>query len=170
MSDYSDLEQFDQGFVPTERNSQFRPGLDSIPDGDYSWSIVSAELTTTQKSETRILRTELRCEELGKVIERVYFLTTQEQADRLGGDLATLGYDVGTWTAQHGKKFSAELVKAVMTMAGRRFKGTKKTAPNKNQPEKPYHNLYINAPLSGLATAPIATHHVAAPSANEIPF
>lgn len=145
MSEYSDLEAFDDDFTPSQ--SGYRPGLEAVADGNYDWTILHATLDLTQRTQDRILRLELRCEQTAQVIEYPYFLRGQPQVDRLGGDLSTLGFDVGTWNSAHGKKFSVELPKAITQLPGIRFNGTKKTNSNKDNPEKPYHNLFLNARL-----------------------
>lgn len=174
MTDYTkDLEQFDDAFTPKQGITS---GIEAISDGAYDFTILNAALTTTKTSQTLILRMEIKCESLGVVAEKPYFLTSQEQIDRLGGDLATLGFPVGTWNAANGKKFSVEMSKAIGQLPGLRFKGTKKTSENKKDATKPYHNLYINSPLpkAGSIGAPPMSADIGTAqtpvAAGEIPF
>lgn len=151
-ADCSELEAYDDGFTP-QQPGQFKPGLDAVTDGDYDWTILTAHLERTPQKNQLILRLDLRVEQTGLVIERPYFFDEQKKIDALGGDLSVLGFDVGQWKAPT-RPFSKELPKAVAKLPGIRFKGTKKISPNKQDPDKPWHNLYINARLSD---APAAT-------------
>ena len=173
MSEYHDLEQFDGEFVP-QQNPNFQPGLDTIADGSYDWTILHASLDLTPRTQDRLLRLELKCEQTTQVVQHTYFLTGVDRVNMLGGDLATLGFEVGTWTAEHGKKFSQELPKAVAELPGIRFKGTKKANPGKNDPTKVYHNLYVNSRIPGRVEVPARSGRAgttAAPAgANSIPF
>lgn len=175
-TDYTkDLEQFDDAFAPKQGITN---GLEALADGAYDFTILNANISTTKNSGTTILRLEIKCEQLGSIVEKPYFMTGQEQIDRLGGDLATLGFPAGTWNKEHGKKFSVEMAKAIDQLPGLRFKGTKKTNPNKSDPSKPYHNLYINAPLpkAGSVGGPVMTPDIGAnsgvtqPANSGIPF
>jgi hypothetical protein len=168
----ADLEQFDGEFTPSAGGRL--PNLEAVPPGDYDWTILRAELSTTPKTGDRILRLDLKCEQSGQAVQHVYFFRQQEQVNHLGGDLAVLGFPVGTWTPSQGKKFSAELPKAVGELPGRRFKGTRANNKDKADATKTYHNLYLNArlPDADPGTLAQATQPASQPAngGDEIPF
>lgn len=171
MAEYDDLASFDDAFTP-QQSSNFRPGLDALAPGSYDFTILSAALDITQKSQDRILRVELRVEQTAQVIEHCYFFQRQESVDRLGGDLATLGFDVGLWKPPH-RPFSKELPRALVQLPGRRFKGTKAVNPAKDNSGKLYHNLWINSRLPDGAVPPTSSGQsppATGQSADSIPF
>jgi hypothetical protein len=169
VSNFSDLEQFDSAFTP-QQSGNFKPGLDALADGIYDFTILASNLDRTPKSNDLIIRVELRVEQTAQVVEFAYFLRDQAQADRLGGDLSILGFPVGTWTPKHGKKFSEELPKAVGQMRGLRFKAQKKANPSKNDPQKIYQNLYLQAKLSNADPHNLPATASATEKKDEIPF
>jgi hypothetical protein len=138
-----ELSRYDQDYVPQAGR---RPGLDSLADGDYDFMIQGADLSRTEQKREPILRLELKTLLAGNVIEHVYFFRTQDNVDRLGADLCTLGFDADQWTSQNGRRFSAELPAAVARLTGVRFRGHKTTVVKDG---KTYHNLYVNARLAG---------------------
>jgi hypothetical protein len=162
-----ELEAYDDGFTP-QQSSNFRPGLEAIADGSYDFTILTADLSRTPKTNDLILRWELRVEQTAQVVERSYFFRRQEDVDRLGGDLSVLGFDVGLWKAP-ARPFSKELPKAVVQLPGRRFKGTKKANPGKDDPSKIYQNLYVNARLPDAAAGSLPPPSTPAPSSAEPP-
>jgi hypothetical protein len=147
------LAEFDRDFTPQKPAGSFRSGLDTVADGDYAWTILSAEFRITTKSGDSILSLEVRNEGTAQVVEKAYFLRTQQNVNILGGDLEMLGFDVGNWKPPT-RAFSIELDKAIPQLRGRRFQGTKKTVPNRDKPHEPYHNLYINARLDNATQMP----------------
>lgn len=163
-----DLDAYGDGFTP-QQPGNFKPGLDALADGSYDFTILNAALELTPKQNIRICRAEFRVEQTGQIVERSWFLNNQEKVDQFGGDLAVLGFPVGTWKGQLG----VEIPKAVVQLAGRRFKGTKVTAPNKQDANKPWHNLYINARLPDAAAATFGPNGTPAGGSNGggvIPF
>jgi hypothetical protein len=149
---FEDLTQYDETFDPTAVG-QRRPGLDSIPDGTYDWTILTAKREMTSRTNERILRLELRNETTGQVVDLHYYFRTQQAVNRLGQDLATLGFDVANWTVANDRPVHVELPRAVADLPGRRFVGKKVTRPNKKAPDKPYHNLDIAKPLDRATVA-----------------
>jgi hypothetical protein len=139
-----DIARFDHDFTPQQAGN-FRPSLEAIPDGDYDWTILTASFDETPKEKKRILRLEVKCEQTTKVVEKVYFFESQQNVDVLGGDLSTLGFDVGEWKAP-ARPFSQEIHKAIAKLPGMRFRGTKKT-------NKQYPNLFITARLADATPA-----------------
>lgn len=145
---HDDIDRWDREYKP-EQNTQ-RAGPELLPDGDYDFQIVSAELTVTPKTEEPIFRLTLRVLTpgmyQGQLLERVNFFRTQANVDRLGGDLITLGFDADQWTVKAGRPFSKELQKAAPLLRGRCFKGRKQANPS-DDGKKTYHNLYCNTRL-----------------------
>jgi hypothetical protein len=170
-----ELSRYDQDYVPQAGR---RPGLDSLADGDYDFAIQGADLARTEKTRQPILRLELKVVPGGQILEHVYFFSEQRNVDRLGADLCTLGFDADQWTAQNGRRFSAELPAAVARLTGIRFRGHKVTVTKDG---KTHHNLYVNArlagtPMPGAAGPPRAPRPVPQPAAaapnrdQDIPF
>jgi hypothetical protein len=131
------LEHFDQGFIP--RTSNFLPGLESLTDGVWVFTIQSAELTKTPRSDDDIVRWTYDVENAHRV-EATTFLRTQANANSLGSDLFLLGFATNTWTAANNKLFSHELPKALANVKGIRFRAQK---TSKVDGSKTYHNLKI---------------------------
>ena len=144
---FDELTAFDQEYAPQAGR---RPGIDTLPNGEYDFLILEAELSRTQKDRELILKLFLRVEssltEQGKVVERAYFFRTQTSIDILGSDLCTLGFDADRWTPEFGRKFSQELPAAMAKLEGIKFRG-KKTTKVKPGGET-YHNLFVNARLA----------------------
>jgi hypothetical protein len=138
-----ELSRYDRDYVPQAGR---RPGIDTLADGDYDFLIQGAILDRTEKNREPILKLELKAAPGGNVIEHAYFFRTQDNIDRLGADLCTLGFDADQWTAQNGRRFSAELPAAVARLTGLRFRGHKTTVQKDG---KTFHNLYVNARLAG---------------------
>jgi hypothetical protein len=151
-----DLERFDLEYKPSE----MAPGLESLPDGDYGLEITSASIERTEKTRDAILRIGLRVASGsldGHECETVYFFRSQQNVDILGNDLCQLGLDADCWTAQHGRRFSEELPKALGSLIGVRFRARKLTKPNPKKTGEFFHNLRINGRIpSGSAAMPPA--------------
>jgi hypothetical protein len=142
--DTSWLAQFDSDFRPEQ---PIRPGLETLSDNqDYDCQITDARLDATRTGQ-RLLRVGLRINN-GTVIEHTYWLNTQMDANRLGADLCTLGFDAGQWSAASRRPFSQELPRAIARLPGIRFRARKSSTPGK-QGDKVFHNLHLNAVLSG---------------------
>lgn len=146
MRDLTFLDGYAGEFSP-QSPSQL-PLLDNIPDGDYDCTIVSAVLTETQKQGKDIVKIEVQFDAINKIAEKVYFLGSVENVNRMAGDFGTLGFEVAKWGKEI--KLSDAIPAAVAKLPGYRFKGTKKANASNG---KIYHNLYINAPLGIAANA-----------------
>lgn len=131
------LEHFDRGFAP--KASGIAPGLDSIADGTWVFTILSAELTKTARTGDDIVRWSYMVEG-AHTIEAATFLRSQANANALGSDLLILGVATNTWTEANGKLFSHELPRALKTLAGVRFRAQKTTSVDG---PKTYHNIKI---------------------------
>ena len=164
------LEEFDAGLKPASPGGR-AAGLESIPDGDYEWTVLSAEYRTT-KNGSRLVSMQVHNDQLGVTVERASFLGSQDNANALAADLGVLGFDTCNWKAENGRPFSKELLPALAKIACRRFKGTKKVSSSGG---KTFHNLYVNAPLPAadpatLATTPATPAGATSYHASEIPF
>jgi len=166
----ADLQTFDtEDFKPADRNA-FRCGLDVLQEGNHDFTVQGGEFR--KAGANTIFALVLRSETQNTICERPYWLSRQEEGERLAADLMVLGFDTDHWKAPE-RPFSKEIWKVVPQLAGIRFKGTKKTNPNKNDPSKVYHNLYINARLPGTGAVGSAapTSHPEMPANNDdIPF
>lgn len=154
--DFPELGVYESNFNPSAGGGR-RPGLDTLPDGDYDFEIASAELTRTEKTNEAIFRMELRVLG-GGVVEHAYFFRTQMSVDILGGDLCTLGFDADQWKPPH-RPLVRELLAAAPRLAGIRFRGKKVTNPDKKDASKKYANLYVNQRLSADAPPPAYNPH-----------
>lgn len=163
---FGDILRYDNDFRPEAGR---KAGLEVLPDGAYDFAILGVVPDRTQKDRDPILRWHLRVlggQHDGQEIEWLSWLTRQESIDRLGGDLATLGFDTSSWKPPH-RPFSAELQKALPRLIGLRFRATKQANQSGG---KTFQNLYLNAKLSGpsapppAATAPPVRHALPAPT------
>lgn len=159
--EYEDLASFDGNFSP---QAQFRPGLDTLADGDYDLTVVDAALDKAKGD--RILRLGLRTQ-TGMVVERVYWLTTQEAMNRLGADLLALGFPANTW-GSGGKTLATELPAAVAKLPGLKFRGTKKARISAKD-NKTYHELYVCGRIQGAPMPAAAPVRAPAPAAAPVP-
>jgi hypothetical protein len=140
MADSFGLDQFDTGYAPENKPGE----LEEIPDGEYTFEIKTAKLEVTPNAGLTILRLELQVlggPLDGTIAKHTKFLTSQEQVNYLGTDLAKLGFDSDTWNPTHKKKFSVELPKAVEHMPGIRFIASKSSREGKDK--KKFTNLLI---------------------------
>jgi hypothetical protein len=160
---YDELNQFDQDFNPSPGR---RPGLEALADGVYDFEVLSADLARTEKTNELVLRLGLKVLATGLVVESTYFFRTQRNVDILGSDLCTLGLDSDQWKAP-ARPFSRELPTALPRLRGVRFRGKKHQAENRQDPTKPYHNLYVNQRLDGPSAPPPA---YAPAAADDVPF
>ena len=151
--DFPELGVYESNFNPSAGGGR-RPGLETLPDGDHDFEILSAELTRTEKTNEAIFRMELRTG--GSVVEHAYFFRTQMSVDILGGDLCALGFDADQWKPPH-RPLVRELLTAAPKLRGIRFRGKKVTKPKEGDPNKKYVNLYVNQRLSADAPPPSYT-------------
>lgn len=145
-----EIGRFDQDYQVPERDA-IMPNLEALADGVYVFEVVKAELSRTRRTNDPIFRLLLRTivgPSVGLTVEHVHFFSSQDNIDRLGADLAAMGFDARTWNPAHGKRFSIELTKAMPKMPGIRFQGQKKTNASRDG-NKQYHNLYITTCVRG---------------------
>lgn len=168
------LADFDREYAPKE--SEFHPGPEILPDGLYTLEILSVALKRSPRAGTPIFA--MVCRVVGgpvggAVLERGSVLTSQQNIDRLGADLVTLGLDAGEWKAEKGRPFSKELVANMARLPGKKFVAQKKANESDG---KVYHNLYINSLVSGAAMPQTPAGFVPQPTpvsarkTEEIPF
>ena len=134
------LEQFDNGFRPTRPG--INPGIDTLPDGEYTVVIDKAELTKTKNTGQDLIRWSLSVEgDMATVgYDDASFLSSQQNVNTLGADLMALGIPCDQWTPSNGKRFSVELPKALATLRGVRV-SVSKTSSTNSQTGKTYHNV-----------------------------
>lgn len=163
------------GKVEPQTRTQY-PSLENLADGNYDLTILSATIKEIRSSGDHVLECECRVEQTNQTVPLSWWIETDEQLARALGDFGTLGYAVATWGKPGGVPFEKAIPEMVATLRGKRFKGTKKTSANKNKPEKPYHNLYVNSALppadpNSLPDPTIrAQPNTPAPKADEMPF
>jgi hypothetical protein len=166
----ADLQSFDtDDFKPADRNA-YRCGIDVLQEGNHDFAVQGGEFRRAKDSA--IFALVLRSETQNTICERTYWLNRKEEGERLAADLMVLGFDTDQWQAP-ARPFSKEFLKVVPQLPGIRFKGTKKTNPNKNDPAKVYHNLYVNARLPGtgaVGTSAPPSHPEMPANHDDIPF
>jgi hypothetical protein len=148
--DYSDLASFDGDY---KAENTFRPDLDTLPDGDYDFEILDADLTraTGKQAGVRILTLVLRPNG-GATVRHTYWLRDQEQMNRLGADLVVLGFDADKWGKAGGKSIAQALPEAVARLKSVRFRGRKATREGTgNHAGKKFHDLHVGARIGGSA-------------------
>ena len=171
MADEVDLSDFDKDFDPKKMGN--RQGAEVVPDGDHDFTILGAVIRITPKTGDRILSLDMRCDGNGATFEYPMFLKSQQNADFVGGEMGTLGFDTKEWSPAKGRPFSKELPKILPLLRGRRFRGTKKTTPPTTANGKAYPNIYVNARLDDATPEDLAkAKPPVAPTAfsDEIPF
>lgn len=161
-----DIARFDDDYKPAERFVRL-PGPEALPDGTYVFTVTHAALEQTHKSSETLLKWHLKVitgPSAGLVIERPYFFRTQEAVDRLGADLLALGFDADRWSGRYGRKFSAELLKAIPKMLGLQIQGRVRTADD----GKTYLDVQMRTGgmISGEAQSPRAAAPAPAPAPN----
>lgn len=150
MNDTSFLKQYDQGYVPAEKQFQQMPNVSSLTDGDYVMEVTFAAMRKTPKEHEDVFTMHLRVLTPGDsrlvIVEHTYFFRRAESINYLGTDLDILGMGAKEWTAAHGKEFSIEFAKCLDEgrLRGVCFSGKKVTLPPKQAGGKPIHNLYVN--------------------------
>jgi hypothetical protein len=138
----SDLEKFDDDFVPTPSAADMSRAEDLV-DGAYEFEITGAQLKVVKNNnilEMHLLVLTPGPHE-GATVQHSLFMNNIESANRVGRDLAVLGFDTDQWKKPNGRPFSVEIAKAVKLMKGLRWQGTKRT--NKSG-DKVYHNIYLD--------------------------
>lgn len=132
------LDQFDNGFRPVRPGQ--RPGIDSLPDGEYTVVLEKAELATT-KGGADLVRWSILVEgDMASVgYDHASFLSSQQNVNALGADLMAIGVPCDTWTTVNGKRFSVELPKALASLKGVRLSINKSSSTSASG--KVYHNV-----------------------------
>jgi hypothetical protein len=119
--------------------SAFDPPIDELPDAVYDFEIVGQSFRTVNGKE--ILELTLRIIGGIQQFKYTYWFTSQFGLNKFGADLMAFGFDVKT------SEKMASTVKALeskaKTLVGIKFRGKKKTDPNKQDPAKPYHTIMV---------------------------
>ena len=167
MSDYSDLDGFNDEYVP--ENHGFTPGLDQLPDGPYEFTVVRAEVGWSKRATQngdRVIRVELSVSN-GMAVEHVYWLNRQKEVNQFGHDCGVLGLDSKSW-GKPSAPLSKALPAACLALRGRRFRGFKSSNKGK-QGDKVFHNLAVNVRLPDAKPGELAAA-AAAESSDEAPY
>lgn len=147
------IREFDRDFEidPEKAGKARRPGVDSLKDGTYTFTVQQAESDVVTDEKRPIVRLVLKVEDSGDTIEHTYWLNNQVSVNILGQDLLTLGFDSDKWDGRR-RTFSEELHKILKdgSLKGLKFKAKKVTDEVKG---KTYHRLYINWPLGRAGTS-----------------
>lgn len=149
------LADLDDDF-PTAKPGGFKSGdfdLSELKDGEYLFSIASAELKKNNTIFELTIELLTECPQAGGKIRKTYFFTKKDESsglyvkngDQIGQlkkDLGTLGFDVDNWTKENSRPFSVELPKTCLVLQAMRVVMQKKQGGKKNATEH-YQNLYV---------------------------
>ena len=170
------LDAFDGAYNPQDTG---RPmSLENLHDGTYTFRVLSAELTQTQKTGEDILRWVYEVisglDHTGSKVESVNFFRSQMAVNLLGADLALLGLPTSTWTVANNKPFSKMLRESLPGLIGVTFTASK-VSTTKDTPNgaKTYHNLRIKSRVDNAApmpSDPAGTFQPIATDSNGLPF
>jgi hypothetical protein len=164
---YDELDQYDAAATPKKVGGL---NLAALIDGNYDFTIQSAEMVRTPKTHDLLMRIHLRIDSgkscVGDTVEWARFLGTQNNIDYLLGDLQTLGFfrqgSLKTWFPHVAKQ-----------LAGVRFRGQKfekdgnhnLSVYSKIDPTKPMPSTIRQTPAVANGQATVAAH-----TEEEIPF
>lgn len=152
-NDFSDIDQWQEHYEVNQ--GDFEPDPSVLPEGTYDFEIVSAKLEKTNKTQETLFKLGLRVtsgQSAGVTFVRPNFFRSQDNLDRLGGDLVTLGLDAQAW-GKRGKSWSAELLAACPSLVGKRFRGQRKNG-KPGADGKVFYNLYIQSLLAANGPPP----------------
>ncbi len=171
---FDDLDWYDNPTLRPEK--PFEGGLDTLPNGDYDFEFVTAELTHAKGGkQDRIMEAKLRVNG-GQVIKHAWWLASQENMNALLADLCLLGFPANTWGQNTGNPLKEALPAAIAQLPGKRFRASKTSSPKKKDGVPTgefWHNLHIAGAVSGRPMpTPAAPPQVPAYSAprEEAPF
>lgn len=176
LQDFPELAGFDDGFKP-QKGLNIKPSVDVLQDGEYDFEITDAKLDRAKDANKtllfviglRVISGKLE----GKEVQKEHWLKDQRSVDILGGELQVYGLDADQWTFENGRKFSEEIVLGIPKLPGVKFQGRKTSKPDQHNPNKIYHNLFVNtrigAPVASSSTVP-PTASKAPPANEDIPF
>lgn len=131
------LDQFGAEAKPVAK-SNIKPGLEVLKDGPHEFVVVSQGIKNTNQ-HGQILELVLRVDD-GVEIQHGWWLNSQDNVNALLADMGCLGFATNTWAGPH---FKSHFAAALPKLVGLRFAAAKSTRPNKDNPAKPYVNLYI---------------------------
>lgn len=160
------LEQFDGVFNPA--NTGRADGLETLTDGDYTLTIMRANLGVVETRTGESIDTlswQYRTS-TGQVIENTSWLRDIRACNVLGADLALLGFPVNTWNAG-GVPFSKALPAAVQQLPGIVMLATK-TSYEKNG--KVYHNLRVRSRAAAPQPMPTKQGNLDLSPNDQLPF
>lgn len=143
------IEKFDDEFSPVVPGRT--PNVDSLADGEYILEISEAELVTTRYTGDDIVRWVYKIvdapdsekHKVGTLFEKGSLLRAQDDVNRLGAELMSLGIACGEWSAASGKPFSKMLPVALTSLKSVTVQATKSSYTGKNG--KLYHNLNVRS-------------------------
>lgn len=161
-----------------QAQAKFRPGLETLANGEYDFEFTEAKLDRI--NDDLVMRTGLKVNG-ARVIERVWWLNTQDALNRFGADMLALGFDADRWGPANNRPLSREVPKVVARLPGVRFRGTKASRPKLDFAKQPtgehWHDLHISGRVSGQVSPPTqqTPHRNAqpagsAPAGGNIPF
>lgn len=147
---YADLDAYGAQAAPEHA---FRPGIDTLANGDYEFEVENAALD--QINSMRVMRLNLKVLPAARQVEQVYWLNRQEGVNGLLAEMAALGFPAHTWGSGPGKTpLSVAIPDCVGRLRGVRFRGSKTSRPGK-QGGQSYHDLHISGRLGGAPMPPV---------------
>jgi hypothetical protein len=150
LSEYDWLDSYESEY---KAQKAFRPGFDTLPEGDYELAVTDAAFD--QIGGKPVVRVVLQVLPAGACVERVYWVERQQEMNSLCADLLTLGFPANTWGAAHGKPLKVELPRALSALIGYRIRARKTTRQGTGtNAGKVFPNLDIACRVTG-TTAPM---------------
>lgn len=119
MSAFEKLAEFDGGYDPTA--NAFSPGLETLEDGEYDFTITEAVLKESKHQGLPIFELHLRVPQTGAILVHGIVLNNQVGVNILGAGLYSLGFD----ELAKGKPFSAGLKSVIPKLREVSFRGKK---------------------------------------------
>ena len=145
-ADFADLDGYAHEF---KAEHSFKQGIDTLPDGHYDCTIVSAQMDKV-KGDT-IARITLKVPN-GAQVEWTCWLNKQNGVNAFAADMAALGMDSHLWGPAHNRPLSKEIPAAVTKLAGIKFRAHKSSRDVPAQPGKvatTYHDFRVIGRVGG---------------------
>lgn len=153
-TDFSDLDSLGAEYRPEHA---FRPGTDTLANGDYDFEVVDAKLDMV--GNNRVCRVGLKVNAGGRLVEHTYWLNRKEGINAFGAEMATLGFPAHQWGDGPDRvPLSKAIPECVVKLVGVKFRGTK-TSRKDTRPGKQdvvYHDLHVSGRIQGAPMPPIS--------------
>lgn len=152
---FDDLDQFNENFVP---RPPILPGIEALLNGPYRFTVEA--VNCEEHAGQKMLKCELKVH-TGIVIEKVWWLTSQNNVNRFGADMAALGFDSKLWGTRT-QPLSQAIPKTADALLGIVFAAQKTQRTDKEG--KTYHDLIVGGRVGANGANGANGAHGAAPT------